>query len=158
MATTLDKVLLNFQWRISSIAPTSTICGKGFFLKDPRDLANGESTGLERGFQVTWAGSEPQQAVTDQWQWVCNHRFIVEVLYSPTRGWQESHELVLSDRWDLIKALRDDALFVGYDADNAATDLDVIDRWFEGDDFAVDPDASVFIYSQIWRATVRETR
>ena len=158
MATTLDKVLINFQWRIEAIDATSTISGKRFFRFDPRDLGRTESGGLERGFFVTWLGSEPQQAVTDQWQWVCSHRFMIEVMYAPIRGWQESHELVLSDRWDLIKALRDDSLYVGFSDDNSTTDLDLIDRYFEGDGLDIEPDAEVFIYRQNWRCTVRETR
>lgn len=158
MATTLDKVLRNFAWRISSITPTSTICGKRFFEFDPRDIGRTESGGTERGFFVTWGGSEPQQAVTDQWQWVTDSQVIVEVMYSPTRGWTDSHELVLNDRWDLIKTLRDDSLYVGYSDDATTDDLNLIERWFVGDDYVVEPDAEVFIYRQTWRVTVRETR
>ena len=158
MATTVDKVRRNFAWRVESIATTSDICGRRFFEVDPRDLGRTESGGLERGFFVTWLSSEPQQAVTDQWQWVTNNRFAVEVLYTPVRGWTDSHDLVLSDRWDLIRTLRDDTLYVGTSDTDSTSDLDLIERWFEGDEFIIEPDSEVFVYRQTWRCTIRETR
>lgn len=155
MATTLDKIFQNFIYRIEAITPTSNICGKNFNRLDPKQIALNESAGLERNFVITYLGSDSDDTPTDEAIRTAEHKFLVQVLYNPGRGWEVAHELILNDRHDLIKALRDDAKFDGYDSSHTTDAIRLHGRIRENDEIDMsDPD--VWVYRAIWKCYITE--
>ena len=155
MATKLHHVFQNFIYRIESITPTSTICGKNFYRLDTKQIAIDESSGLERSFIISWLGSGDDDIPTDQDIRVSEHKFLVQVVYWPGRGWETAHELILQDRHDLIKCLRDDAKFCGYDAEHSTDALRLFGRVRDSDEIDMsDPD--VWVLRMIWKCYIAD--
>lgn len=142
MSTQLQRLIGNFVWRLESLSPTAA--GLPFRVYDPIKFGGdlGNETGNTRRFVVTWLEAEEDQDVTEGYSRTAYHYLELLVLYPTAIGSHDAiQRMMLSDRHDIIKQLRNPALWVGYDADNPTTDLGLLNRWrvsdrlsFEGDD------------------------
>lgn len=128
MATTLHRVMQNFVWRLEAITPTSDISSKPFLSLDRTKTNEGDSAGLERSFLLSWLGRGPEEEATDQYQLSAEHEWQLDVFYWAGRGYETTHEIILQDQFDIVKTLRNDALYVGYADDHSTDDLSIIDR------------------------------
>lgn len=165
MTATANLVYSNFVWRIAAIDPTATTIGKDrFFAIDPRAVHGTDprtSSGLTRGFAVTWKGAGEQNmvggdAICDTYSSrFADHVYELVVYYSAKLKWEELQKLLLSDRHDIIKALRYPSTWVGYDASHTTDSLGLANRWIESDD-TEDTDEYVAL-RQTWRCSIEET-
>ncbi len=164
MATDLDKVLLNFYWRIESIDPTYTgsVVVDRFRRWDPEiDSRPDEGTGWARRFWVEWVGSDADGMSTSDPLREANHLYRVYVFYPRTGQNLETQRLVALDRHDLIKMLRgqigtDHRL--GYDDDHQATNIGLLSRKRQRD--ILEPfteNTQILLYSMEWLCSVRES-
>lgn len=103
----------NLLWRMESITPTDTDPARGFLFYSPRDFNPETARGTVRSFTLFWDGSDPDDEPTDITERVADHQFTVEVAYSTDYPLDKLNELVLSDRNDILKTLRDTDGFVG---------------------------------------------
>lgn len=165
MSASANLVYKNFIWRVEAIDPTdTTVMRNAFVAIDPRPTTGRDprtSSGLTRCFTVTWLGADEQNVVggngiTDGLNSrTADHRFDVSVYYDGKLKWADVQAMMLSDRHDLIKALRLPSTWVGYDANNSSTVLGVYDRRIEADE--VDAEDDFLILRQVWRCTINET-
>lgn len=155
MATQLDKILQNFVWRIEQIAPTSTLETKLFRSFDPWKLKGQESSGLQRGFFVTWAGSEADLDVQDGATRTAKHRIAVSVIYAPQVPYLQVQQLVVLDRHDLLKQLRNPDSWKGYSDSNPTDELGLNSR-FRTEDSLDAEDRQGWVYQSTWECTVYE--
>lgn len=130
MADELSRVLDNYNWRMEAVSPRSTIGIESFRAIDPLGVEPGESDGLTRCFWVEWLGSGPGHTTEDSIMRVADHAIVVSVVYSHDYRWQDRHKLMVSDRHDILKALRDDSKWVGYSDTNSSTDIKLKDRQY----------------------------
>jgi hypothetical protein len=139
MATSLHLIHKNFNWRIESLTPThTTFAQKKFFNIDPLRQPEEITTGMTRGFAVRWAGSSEPDDPTDMYDRAADHVFELRIVYAIGQyglGWNNGHELALQDRHDIVEELRDTSSYVGYDADNTSTDIDLKHRVLQSDTF-----------------------
>lgn len=127
MSSKADLVLENIYWRVESIDPSHS--GQGFRPIDPAKLTPEQLADGERLFWVDWVDEElPEDGVSDIYERIAPHRFELRVIYSAC-DLQKRQKKALQDRHDIIKALRDTTLFVGYEAGNASADTGLIARW-----------------------------
>lgn len=139
MATSLDKILLNFYWLIEAIDPTytsSVVTGR-FRRWDPEiDAAPDEGTGWARRFWVEWMGSGSDDGATSDPLREAPHTFRLYVFYPRTGQHLETQKLVVLDRHDLTKTLRGQIATDhrrGYDDDHPTTAIGLILRKRTGD-------------------------
>lgn len=128
----LYGVYQNFILRIEQISPTSTLERRRFVHYDPDHIMAEDSDGLQRAVVVKWEGSEEDTGITDMAQREAEHKIIVSVAYPGTWPWDRLHEIVASDRNDLIKQLRDPAKYVGIQG-NETLDVGLQRRWRNND-------------------------
>lgn len=155
MATTLHRVRQNFVWRLKAVTPTCDISGERFEQLDASKLDKTDSQGLERSFQVNLLEGGPDLEATSAAYRSSVYTFLVQVVYWPGRGPDACHEIMLQDQWDMVKALRDDRLYVGYEDANPSTDICIVSRELEGQrvDYS---DPEVWILQQTWQVQVTE--
>lgn len=162
MASSANLVLDNFYWRIEAITPTSSVVGRRAFRRiDTLDIDPAQSSGLSRGFRVAWVASDEEHQVSGEgitdglYNRAATHTFEVEVYYSTKLKWTDLHTVVLSDRHDLTKQLRDPDTWVGYNASNTTTDIGIYDRIRESDELDTD-DPGYWVLRQSWRVIINE--
>jgi hypothetical protein len=154
MATNLHRILQNFQWRIATTTPTAG--GRPFRLVDPLADEIENTTGSLRKFYVAWSGSEEDLDLTDGYDRQAEHA-ISTVFHYPDATFENYgnlRDLVLQDRHDLIKTLRNNDNRLGYDADNTT---DAIGLWHRvrADD-ELDTGDAVWILTINWTCTISE--
>lgn len=165
MTATANLVYANFVWRIEAIDPTAATIGKDrFFSIDPRAVHGTDprtSSGLTRGFAVTWRGAGTQNvvggdAICDTYSSrFADHTFELAVYYSAKLKWEDLQQLLLSDRHDIIAALRYQSSWVGYDASHTTTALGLANRVIESDETEQTDDYVAL--RQTWRCSIEET-
>jgi hypothetical protein len=143
MSATAGAVLANFQTRIEAIAPTDSSPGRRFIWVDDDRLSADQSAGMTRSFNVKWLGREVE-GVEDMGQQYAEHGFLVSVAYSRQYELLKRQQIMLSDSFDIIKALRDPRHFI--------TDCDT--RALARDEQA-DLGQNIFL-RQTWRCVIRE--
>jgi len=129
MANELLSVYQNFVWRMESITPTCTKSAESFQRMDPQITDPSESTALTRSFSVAYDGSGRAGELEDLWARMGNHTFILEVNYVDL-SWADLQEIVIQDRGDTIKTLRDPASWVGTSAAASDTQIGLFDRQY----------------------------
>lgn len=157
MGSCADLVLQNFYWRLESIAPTNPITGRGFVRYDPHLLDADVSSGLIRAFTVSWDSADSFQDVTDIEDRVAQHIYTVEVVY-PIEKFKhaELQYILLQDRHDIIKVLRDSALFIGHDHLNSTTNIGLWSRFLITDELRR-PVPTTWALTQRWRCDIKES-
>ena len=124
----------NFIYQIESITPTSNIVRKGFhFNNDPERLSANQSSGMVRSFEVHWLGSDEDDEVTDITERIADHKFTVTIAYPVDYKLKDLYSMILQDRSDITKRLRDSTYRVGYSATNPTTDIGLWARIRESD-------------------------
>lgn len=158
MATNAHNALENLVWRMESISPTDTTSANKFRFVDIERLDPDEMPHAMRLFAVRWQGSAPDFGPTDLYDRWADHTFDIEVYYPVGPGGMSTRKLqkmLLRDRHDIAKALRDPSKFVGYDASNTSTDVGIKNRVMIGD--ALDRNnPAVWTYRASWRLTIQE--
>jgi hypothetical protein len=114
----LPDVYRNFVFRTQNVLPTDTVVDKGFRFISPRDFDPDEAEGVARTFTVYWEGSDPDLEPTDMSERVADHTFTIEIAYSTSFPVDVLNRIFLSDRNDLIKALRIPSGYKGTGNDN----------------------------------------
>jgi len=165
MTATANLVYANFVWRIEAIDPTATTVAKDRFFCIDRRAVHGTdprtSSGLTRGFVVTWRGAGEQNvvggsAICDTYSSrMADHTFELEMFYSAKLKWDDAQQLILSDRHDIIKALRYPSTWVGYDASHTATAIGLANRWIDSEETEATDD--YLALRQTWRCSIEET-
>lgn len=123
MASNADNVLKNFRWRVESISPTHQRPRKPFRWMD-FDEIDTERHPVARVFQVRWMREDDLgSSVTDLVERRALHRYSLEVLYATDYDLATLQEIILQDRHDIIKALRDPRNLVGTSSTDSATDI-----------------------------------
>lgn len=152
MATSAHLVLDNFYWRIETITPTNLTDCRNYYREIDgntikQDFPDG-TAGIRRFF-VEWTDSDSDVDATDHDNREAHHNFIVTVCYpGSSLPWRRLHKLILQDRHDLIKQLRDDDNKVGYNASNTTTDIGLMHRFRGGDELIKEED-------EIWRLRIQ---
>lgn len=158
MAATAQLVFENFIWRIESKTPTDTsVLTEGFLYSSGYKVP--EET-RPRSFSVLWnssgedamAGGDP--IVEDLSGRIADHQYTVEVYYRAEFGDRDLQKVILLDRHDIAKQLRDPALFVGYDDDNSSASLGVCDRKRVSDE--IERGEVVWTYRSVWALIISE--
>jgi hypothetical protein len=124
MASQADRVLRNFRWRIESTAPTHQRPRKPFRWMDLAQMDPDNHPAL-RLFQVRWLGEgqDDGDSVTDLAERRALHRYGIEVFYAADYDLEVIQEIILQDRHDLLKTLRDPRLFVGTGSGDSTSDV-----------------------------------
>lgn len=123
MATQLHRILENFEWRLETLTPTT---GKTKFkVVDPINDDIGDHSGSFRRFYVEWESSQEDLTMTDGYSRRAEHSIRLTVFYpaSKARSHKDLRSIILQDRHDIIKRLRDTQYYNGFNADNSSTDL-----------------------------------
>ncbi len=164
MASTLNRVLQNFVWRMDAITPTdATIIGQNRFIQtDPFRIDPEQSSGLTRHYSVLWMGGGSGQTVgeegvidglTDR---EATHTIELRTYYHPSKIKFDRLQLAIAqDRHDILKTLRDPDTFVGYNASNTATDIGLLDRY--NTDETVDYSDTLITVTYGWQCIIRES-
>lgn len=156
MATSIQHVVENFVWRLQALVMTDATSGRKLRLND-RPLATSAdlSSGMTRTFILYWDGASPSLEPTDMFARWADHTFTLEVAYSTSPALDALLKLILRDRHDITKALRDHALWTGYDDDNSATEIGLEERKLLRD--VLDRSSSVTWYlRQTWECRIQE--
>lgn len=130
MPATANLVLRNFRWRIEQTTPTSNISDRPFRWLDT-EIVDPEDSPLTRTFTVMWQEDEPPEigsSVIDVTERESNHSFLVAVNYPHEYKLYDRQQMMLLDRHDLIKTLRDDRLYFGYSQNHPNDDLRLWNR------------------------------
>jgi len=116
MGSNADRVIANTRWRIESTSPTHQRPRKPFRWMDLAGV-DAENYPALRLFQVLWLEEEDDEdSVTDLVERRAVHKILIEVAYADDYGLELRQEIMLQDRHDLIKTLRDPRLFAGTSA------------------------------------------
>jgi hypothetical protein len=114
-----------------------------------------EQSMADRLFTLEWDRGDEVQDLSDLNQRWSDIFLILEFGYDAARDLDEHYDLMLADRNQIISTLRNGASFVGFDADNTATDINLKARWFENDEQDRDLE-TVRILRQTWRCRIAE--
>jgi hypothetical protein len=135
-----DAALRNLKWRIESTAPTHQHPRRPFRWADPRRVGPADQPAV-RLFHVRWLGEEDAgDSVTDAVERRALHRYEVVVDYAADYGWLTLMDVVLQDRHDLIKTLRDPRQYVGTSATDATADIGLQSRHVTAASMDIDDD------------------
>jgi len=163
MATNLHNVLRNFVWRMETITPQDTATEtKLFSFIDPyRD--NMAVMGAARLFTVNYLEGEPDDEIHATNDMRRGDHVVEVVVWYPLGvdgfEWLDAQAMVLADRHVIIKQLRDDSKWIGYDADNTSTDVGLHNRWPAGEELTVEDvgtDNSALVLHSKWDINVLE--
>lgn len=155
MSSSADLVLKNISWVVEGVDPTHDGPGRGF---EPVDLtvADPEALPLPRAYSVMWRGEEPADpSFSDATERVAEHRYSVEVYYPHEYPLDYRQEIALCDRHDLLKALRDDENFFGWEAAHASDDIGLWARSVEGVELVDEMEHTATLRIDL-RCTIRE--
>lgn len=155
MAATAHLVSRNFAYHIEST--TATVSGRRF-RENPRPfvLSDDLSPGTERSFTIRPLRSARLDAVTDGYCRISDWLFELEMAYTGNRDLVALTDIMAQDSHDLIKLLRMDTSWTGYSKTNSATDIGLLDRDFEGQEFNL-VDTTTAYLRQSWRCKIKET-
>ena len=151
----LSEIYDNFVWRIESISPSNAQAREKFRHNDVPLYMTEEQSLADRLVSVYWESGDEVQEFSDLTRRWSDVDLTVEVAYDATRDLDKLHALMLSDRNQIIKDLRDPAKFVGYNSSNAVTDIGLKNRVFTGDELDRDRETK-WILRQTWRCTIEE--
>jgi len=157
MAATAHLVARNIAWRIEQTPPTATdTASRRKFRENPRPLVvtDNQSSGMERSFVVRPLRSAALDAVTNKRARISDWSFELEVTYTSKRTLVAATDIMCQDAHDLVKLLRHDDSFKGYSDAQSATDIGLLDRMLEGQEFIVRDDVSYL--RQAWRCKIKE--
>ena len=127
-----SNIISNFEYQISQISPTSTTKRELFA---PWDVSRNEepSKSSFRKYWIDWQGSDEDEDGSNANAREAHHRFMLNVSYPVTLPHNTLTKLVLDDRHDLCKRLRDHQYVVGI-AGATTQDVGIIWRKRIGDD------------------------
>lgn len=152
MSATAHLVARNFRWRLERMSPTASSRNR-FKWQDRIDPD--QSPGTIRAFNVTWLGSESAHEVEDKTGQCKAHKFQLDVAYPrDTLDPEPLQNMMLQDRFDAIKDLRDSAYWTGH-ADDSSADLGLYDREFERDE-RLDVSPYTTLWRSVWRCLIWE--
>lgn len=156
MAAQAHLVRKNFVWRIEAVTPTETTLARraSFTEVDPLRIDPEQSSGYQRAFSVQWQGSEGDQ-LDDLLLRQQSHMYAVEVYYSTKLKYDDLHDIILQDRHDITKTLRNPSNVIGYSDAQSSTDIGVGGRWFDSDEIVRED--NLWTYRAMWRVTITET-
>lgn len=134
MTAAVDLVYKNFVWRIENLSPTNQTVGKKFLSSNFDRVSPGQSSGTTRNFNLSWNGSASPGLVEDWSERIAQHSFTLWVAYSTDyKNQSDLFGIILQDRHDLIKELRDSDHWLGYSADYSTTNIGLFNRYFQRD-------------------------
>lgn len=151
----LGDVFQNFAWRIEAISPTAQAGIGPFRMVDP-EIADVETL-RHRSFALFWESSDEDAGPTDLYDRWAVHTFTLEVYYrAGDQGIPNSkaHTLILADRDDICRTLRDPDLWAGTSDAASSTEIGLKDRRRVGDELERDEDT--YTYRATWECHVRE--
>ena len=124
MTCTSDRLLDNVKWRLETLTTHTDKDGtlKDFVYYDKDKLTGELTSGMTRGFSLDWEGSRPnsdEASVMDMAVQQYDHSLVVRVAYHKNENWLTLQRLILRDRFDIVKLLRDPDTWVGYDGDTS---------------------------------------
>lgn len=155
----LSYAYQNFIWRLEAITPTSTTSSFKFRSFDPLKRSPKRSTGDVRKFSVSWLGSgadgeDEAPDANDMYSRTARHNFEIKIEYPAVYPWDTMQQLVADDRHDILKALRNQANNVGYNASNTTTDIGLWERRRTSDSLEINDD--VWILKLNYLAIINE--
>jgi hypothetical protein len=156
MSTNLHRVIENFYWRINGLTPTDQYKRTKFRPYNPLNEDVPENTGGLRQYYVEWMGSDEDTGATDMDNREAWHTIRVYVEYPAVLRFRELESMILQDRQDLIKELRDIANRDGYSDDFSSTNIGLIRRLRFGDELDKSNE-SIWRLATEWRCFIRES-
>lgn len=127
MASCADLVVDNIRWRLTEL--DLSYAGRGLQPIDPDQMKPEDMAGCERLFWVEWDGEDlPEGGVSDITERIADHRMTVQVIYSKQIAIERRTRMMLQDRHDIIKCMRDVDLFNGHAKDSTAS-TGLLARW-----------------------------
>jgi len=157
MATNLHRVLLNCAWRTAAVVPTNTTSPLRFEEYDPIVVPDPPDTsGFTRKFYWQWISSDEDVETTDYTRREAHHLLRLVVEYPLRYPWTAMQAMIVQDRHDLAKALRDQRNRLGYDDDHTTTDIGLYIRKRAGDKIDRNDHPRFWHYVADWRCKVRE--
>lgn len=149
MTTSIHRLIGNFEYHISSIVPTNTTVKNRFESYDPmKDNVPDSSAGC-RKFYVEYMSSESEGGATDIVSREAWHTVNVHIEYPCRFGFNDTQIMILQDRHQVIKKLRDTTSWVGYrdlTGTDATANIGLIHRLSAGT-------ALTKISPELWRLT-----
>tara|TARA_Y100000310_G_scaffold227841_1_gene230119 strand:- start:556 stop:1035 length:480 start_codon:yes stop_codon:yes gene_type:complete len=156
MAATAHLVARNFAYHIEKTSPTAEATARQW-RENPRPfvLSDDLSSGTERSFTIRPIRSLRLDAVTDGYARYSDWMFELEIAYTSNRSLVSLTDIMAQDAHDLVKLLRMDSSFTGYSAAQPTTDIGLIDREFEGQEFVLLGETTALL-RQAWRVKIKE--
>jgi hypothetical protein len=108
-----------------------------------------------RSFRIAWQGTGGIEEPSDVTSRIMTHRFLIEFYYSVELNDDDIHNIVSSDRNDIIKLLRDTDSYNGTSSTEQTTNIGLYSRKLKSDE--LDNDGDVWIYSQSWECVIMES-
>jgi hypothetical protein len=157
------RVLDNFYWRIEALTPP-TVAGikTEYFEVDPDRIAPEQSSGLTRGFSVSWntGGADHEmggQQVTDGLEdRNSDHEFTVEMIYSKKLGHRDLMSAMLQDRGAILKEMGNADKWIGFNASNTTTAIGLWDRICVSSERDAE-DESFTVLRMVFRCAINES-
>jgi len=150
------QVWQNFVAVVEGISPTFGDPDRGFYYYDPEHVDPSIGVG-ERSFTLRWLDSDADREPTCTAERIADHLWELEVVYTVGPPNREMHELFLSDRNDILKALRDDRNWFGpTDYTDTTQNIGLFARRRVRDEFdRADP--ATHYYRTTWMTTIVES-
>ena len=149
-----QQVFKNIVWRIGALSPTSVLASERFRHLDNPTRQGEDQSLADRSFQIYFDSSERVETYSDlahRWNDVT---YVMEFGYKAERLQGNFHQLLLDDRNDLLKLLRDPANYSGYSDDNSTDDIGLKNRVFDGDE--LEREGPTWIYRMRWIHKIEE--
>jgi len=131
MATYLHRVAENFRWRMEGITPAHSYGSPPIRFRrfDPVDDEPDNTSGWVRRFFSRWVGAQIDSAATNLEGREAVHLVELHVLY-PTAAlpFDTLESMMLQDRHDIAKTLRDQGKRNGWSDATASTDIGIYMR------------------------------
>ncbi|MEE9366924.1 MAG: hypothetical protein V3W44_09580 [Dehalococcoidales bacterium] len=117
-----------------------------------------DSLGASRIFTINWLEAQPDEEIHSGPDARRGDHLIEVVVWYPLGPdgfkWLDAQKMVMQDRHVIIKQLRDDAKWIGFNADNTGTDIGLHKRWPEGEE--IETDDGSLIFRSKWACKVYE--
>ena len=122
---------LNHIWRLETQTLTYTRAGLQTSFRHIGDtkLEPTETSGLTRAFKVRWDGMGGYEEPTCGNNRICQHTFSIDIYYdSHVYTDHVLNQILTNDQSDIGKALDMSETWVGYNAANTSTDINILHR------------------------------
>ena len=111
---------------------------------------------MTRAFYCQWLSSGGPRDIEDGYFRASENAFIVSMFYSTDYKWDVLNEMVTKDRNDMLKTLRSEASWSGYNDANPSAEIGLMDRLYTGTSLDVEPGFPTATLRLDFNCTVKE--